>query len=99
VQLAPDEVDQPNLDEKTLALVRGTGGASAAGASAYRNWTDNTGSFRVEAQFLGLADGKVKLRRKDGRELAVPLERLSEADKQEVEKLQRPAAASNPFDQ
>jgi hypothetical protein len=84
-------------DEKALALVRGTGGASVAGASAFRTWTDSTGSFRIEAEFLGVADGKVKLRRKDSREIAVPLERLSAADKQEVERLQQPAAPSNPF--
>jgi hypothetical protein len=97
LQLAPDEVDQPNLDEQALALVRGTGGASAAGASAFRTWTDNTGTFRLEAEFLGVADGKVRLRRKDSREIAVPLDRLSAADKQEVERLQQPAAPSNPF--
>jgi hypothetical protein len=61
LQLAPDEVDQPNLDEKALTLVRGTGGASAAGASAFRTWTDNTGTFRLEAEVRGVADGKVKL--------------------------------------
>jgi hypothetical protein len=51
----------------------------------------------VEAEFLGVADGKVRLRRKDGREIAVPLDRLREPDRQEVEKMQKSTSADNPF--
>ena len=100
IQLAPDEVDQPNLDAQTLAQLRAASGAPTASADntpAWRTWTDNTGSFSVEAQFLGVSEGKVQLRRKDGREVLVPLERLSESDRQEVQKLQQSAGPTNPF--
>ena len=89
IQLAPDEVDQPNLDAQTLAQLRAASGSSTASADntpAWRTWTDSTGTFSVEAQFLGMSEGKVQLRRKDGREVLVPLERLSQSDQQEVQR-------------
>lgn len=46
----------------------------------YRTWTDNTGQFQVEAEFVSLSMGKVKLRKPDGKELALSKERLSQAD-------------------
>lgn len=48
--------------------------------TAVRTWTDATGGFRVEAEFVGLADGKVQLKRNDGKVITVPLDKLSEAD-------------------
>ncbi len=101
IQLAPDEVDQPNLDAQALARLRGASGAqavSAVNAPAWRTWKDSTGTFTVEAEFLGISEGKVQLRRKDGREVLVPLERLSQSDQQEVQKLQQAAGPTNPFD-
>ena len=73
--------------------------AAASAASRLRTWTDATGKFKVEAEFLGLTDGQVKLRRKDGREVALPLARLSPADQQAAQKLaQEMDTASDPFD-
>jgi hypothetical protein len=48
--------------------------------AAFRTWTDNTGSFKVSAEFVSFGNGKVKLRKQDGNEVTVPLERLSTAD-------------------
>jgi SLA1 homology domain 1, SHD1/PEGA domain len=45
-----------------------------------RTWNDATGAFSVEAQFAGVEDGKVKLKRADGKTVAVPLDRLSKED-------------------
>jgi hypothetical protein len=68
-------------------------------ASRLRTWTDSTGKFNVEAEFLGLADGQVKLRRQDGREVTLPLARLSPADQQAALKLaEEMETASNPFE-
>lgn len=64
---------------------------SANDASA-RKWTDATGNFSVEADFVELVDGQVALRRTDGRVVRLPLERLSEADQRHVESLAGPAA-------
>ncbi len=49
-----------------------------------RTWTDSTGKFRVEAEFVELKDGKVQLRKQDGKVIDVPLERLSAADQEYI---------------
>ncbi|MBC8353747.1 MAG: hypothetical protein H8E66_17245 [Planctomycetes bacterium] len=87
VQLAPEEVDQPKLPE------------SLSDTSKPRTWIDSTGKHKIEATYLGVEDDKVKLHRTDGKELAVPLDRLSKADQELVKKLQAAAKASdNPFE-
>ena len=50
--------------------------ASVCQAQA-RKWTDVTGKFSVEAQFVELKDGQVRLRKTDGQEITVALEKLS----------------------
>ena len=52
-----------------------------------RTWRDNTGKFTIEAEFVDVADGKVRLQKADGSLIAVPLERLSEADRRHVQSL------------
>jgi hypothetical protein len=54
---------------------------ASARAQEPRAWTDDPGGFRVEAEFLAFAGDRVNLRRTDGREIAVPIARLSESDK------------------
>ena len=49
-----------------------------------REWLDNTGTYSLVATFAGLADGQVTLVRSNGQAIAVPLDRLSEADKRYV---------------
>ncbi len=46
-----------------------------------RTWSDATGQHHTEAVLLRLENGKVWLRRKDGTQIAVPLDKLSEADR------------------
>lgn len=55
--------------------------ASVCHAQA-RQWTDVTGKFSVEAQFVELKDGQVRLRKTDGQEITVPLKKLSPTDRQ-----------------
>ncbi|CAG8625192.1 10688_t:CDS:10 [Funneliformis caledonium] len=45
-----------------------------------RTWTDRTGSFKVEAQFLELIDGKVHLHKLNGVKIAVPVDKMSKED-------------------
>ncbi len=45
-----------------------------------RTWTDSTGKFTVQAEFVKYANGNVQLRAADGRLLNLPLERLSKDD-------------------
>ena len=61
-------------------------------AEEYRTWVDQTGKFRVEAKLHSADDTKVVLRTKDGRELAVPVSKLSDADQEFVKE-----ASANPF--
>ena len=49
-----------------------------------RTWTDKTGKFKVTGELVKVEDGKVVLRRTDGKEIKVPLARLSDADRQYV---------------
>jgi hypothetical protein len=46
-----------------------------------REWTDSTGQFRREAEYLSQSEGKVWLRAPDGKTLAVSPDRLSSADR------------------
>ena len=47
-----------------------------------REWTDNTGKFHVEGDLKAVEDGSVLLTKSDGSSLKVPLDRLSECDRQ-----------------
>jgi hypothetical protein len=57
----------------------GTGGSSAT-----RTWNDTTGVFSLEAQFAGVENGNVKLKKTNGKMVSVPLDRLSKEDQDYV---------------
>ena len=87
IQLAPEHLFQPNQvpDQSPVGNLR--------------VWTDATGTHKIEAAYLGVADGAVQLKRKDGREISVPLDRLSPEDQQHVQQKQNAAKLPpNPFD-
>lgn len=73
----------------TVAMAAGVGEASAqenatktpATAGETRTWTDITGKFSREAEFLKLEDGQVHLRLKGGKETKIPLKELSKKDR------------------
>jgi hypothetical protein len=71
--------------------------ALVAGAAAHelRTWTDSTGRHRVRARFVELSDGKVTLERENGKQLVIPLEKLSEEDQKVAAEAQ--SASDNPF--
>ncbi|SPJ74688.1 related to cytoskeleton assembly control protein SLA1 [Fusarium torulosum] len=54
-------------------------------ASKVRTWTDRSRSFSVEAQFLGLKDGKIHLHKMNGVKIAVPITKMSREDLEYVE--------------
>jgi hypothetical protein len=83
IQLAPKELEQPVKPP-----------SPAAASTQLRTWSDVTGRFKIEAEFVSIADGKVSLRRADNRVIAVPLDKLSAADQAYVQQLQQ---AENPF--
>ncbi|CAG8450773.1 5257_t:CDS:10 [Paraglomus occultum] len=45
-----------------------------------RTWTDRTGAFKVEAQFLRCVDGKIHLHKLNGVKIAVPIDKMSKED-------------------
>lgn len=61
-----------------------------------RQWSDDTGQFKIEADFVALSGDKVQLKKQDGKVIEIPLARLSTADKQFVE-TQRNSKATDPF--
>ncbi|EON97890.1 putative cytoskeleton assembly control protein sla1p protein [Phaeoacremonium minimum UCRPA7] len=55
--------------------------------SKVRTWTDRSKSFSVEAQFLGLKDGKLNLHKMNGVKIAVPVAKMSVEDLEYVERM------------
>jgi hypothetical protein len=87
IQLAPEHLFQPHQ------------APDESGESGLRIWTDVTGTHKIEAAYLGVADGAVQLKRKDGREIRVPLEQMSQEDQHYVQQQQQSAERPpNPFD-
>jgi len=56
-------------------------------ASKVRTWTDRSKSFSVDAQFLGLKDGKINLHKMNGVKIAVPVAKMSLSDLEYVERM------------
>lgn len=56
-------------------------------ASKVRTWTDRSKSFSVDAQFLGLKDGKINLHKVNGVKIAVPIAKMSIEDLEYVERV------------
>ncbi len=77
--------------------------ALSAGSALGRQWTDSSGKFSVEAEFVTLDAGNVTLKKSDGTLLKISLDRLSKPDQDEANKLAAqatpPAAvqSENPF--
>ncbi|NBV46686.1 MAG: hypothetical protein EBR86_13880, partial [Planctomycetia bacterium] len=61
--------------------------AGAAAAGEMRTWRDATGSFSREAEMLRVDGDSVVLRLKEGREIRVPLAKLSAADREYVKRV------------
>lgn len=62
-------------------------GRSRPDSSKVRTWTDHSGSFKVEAQFLAVAEGKIHLHKVNGVKIAVPVTKMSPEDLAYVEKV------------
>ncbi|KAH8593321.1 hypothetical protein B0O99DRAFT_653444 [Bisporella sp. PMI_857] len=52
-----------------------------------RQWSDRSKTFSVEAQFLGLKDGKINLHKLNGVKIAVPVAKMSVEDLEYVERV------------
>lgn len=56
--------------------------AAADPTKEFTIWTDSTGNHRVEARLIEVDGETVRLERKEGGEITLPLDRLSEKDRQ-----------------
>jgi tetratricopeptide (TPR) repeat protein len=59
----------------------------APAKSAMRRWTDATGRYLTQAEFVDIKNGMVALRRTDGSVIQVELEKLSDHDRRHIESL------------
>lgn len=60
---------------------------AATARAEMRTWSDASGKFNVEAEFVAIDGEKVILRNADGKEIKVPLDKLSEEDQQAANEL------------
>ncbi|KAK2026989.1 hypothetical protein LX32DRAFT_457395 [Colletotrichum zoysiae] len=66
---------------------QGRSGKSKPDPAKVRTWTDRSKSFSVDAQFLGLKDGKINLHKMNGVKIAVPVAKMSVEDLEYVERV------------
>jgi len=68
--------------------------AKANPLAGMHTWTDSTGQYKTEAEFVEFKDGRVHLKKADGSPVAIPLDRLSPADQQLVRSSTQPSPAT-----
>lgn len=73
----------------------GIAGIALAQKDEPRLWTDTSGKFQVRARLIEKTASAVRVHTEDGREITVPIERLSETDRDYLQSLAAPA--DNPF--
>ncbi|WP_417746421.1 SHD1 domain-containing protein [Rosistilla oblonga] len=93
VQLAPEQLPQPNKPASVSAAPM-----AAEGTSPVRTWSDATGRFKIEANLLRVENGGAVLKRTDGREVTVPVTKLSAADQTYLKAWEAALNADNPFE-
>lgn len=91
-----EEQDIGSSERKTRARSKSTSERRKRSSSANkaefpdpkktRIWVDRSGTFKVDAQFIGCSDGKIHLHKANGVKIAVAADKLSEDDLQFVER-------------
>ncbi|KAK4990795.1 hypothetical protein LTR66_006715 [Elasticomyces elasticus] len=67
--------------------LRGTDSvAPAPNPAKVRTWTDRSGTFTVEAEFIGLRDEKIHLHKVNGVKIAVPISKMSVENLEYIER-------------
>lgn len=72
------ELAKAKLAELGAAVPAGVDGPVAE----LRTWSDASGKFQIEATLIGVADGKVQLKKKSGEVVTVPTDKLSKEDQE-----------------
>lgn len=84
--LAEDDQRRSTKRDKRSSKADKGGSRSKPDPRKTRTWTDHSGSFKVEAEFIGVADGKIHLHKVNGVKIAVPITKMSPADLAYVER-------------
>lgn len=84
--VTPDKGKRPTYPKVTTYEDEKAADTASKEALPTRTWNDATGAFSVEAQLLDVEDGKVRLKKTDGKVVVVPLDRLSKEDQDVVAK-------------
>jgi len=79
---APPE-SKPAGDDKPLEP-GGRAKEEPGGVALSRIWTSSSGEHTVEAEMVDFKDGKVRLKKTDGKVITLPMEKLSKADQELV---------------
>lgn len=77
-----------------VSLALSVGDVVAQTTPMLREWVDATGQFKLNAVYVGRVATGVVLRREDGTELTVPVDKLSTADQKYLETLSAPKSPS-----
>jgi WD40 repeat protein len=82
-----------------LALVKAAGDTNSEMKieAEIREWTDVTGSFKVQAKLLSDRDGEVELEKTDGRVIKLPSNKFSESDIAYLANIKKQNSKDNPF--
>lgn len=87
--------DELIIQTKTLRKLERTGANARELTQTLRTWTDSSGQHKIEARLVRVLDGEVVLQTDAGREITLPLERLSDDDQELLENVGK--VAENPF--
>ncbi|KZM26329.1 transmembrane transport [Ascochyta rabiei] len=74
-------------DSKSSSSKPSSKSSSKPNASKLRTWTDRSGSFKVEAEFILLKEGKIHLHKVNGVKIAVPVTKMSVEDLEYIEQV------------
>lgn len=59
-------------------------------ADSFRTWSDTTGKYKIEAEWVSTENGNVTLKRRDGTVVTLPIAKLSEADQEYLKSIEKP---------
>lgn len=72
--------------DRAVTVAKAMADASEADKPVRRTWKDTSGRFEVEAELVELKAGQVTLKKADGSTVTVPVDRLSQADRDYLER-------------
>ncbi|KAK4056826.1 hypothetical protein OIO90_002076 [Microbotryomycetes sp. JL221] len=75
-----DDDEPPQLAPRPKEREREKKSVRKPDARKIRTWKDRTGQFKVEAEFLGFKDNKIRLHKLNGVIIEVPIEKMSAED-------------------